>query len=594
MYLCHTYVGLPVALLYSLITSFFLLSYFQNKEKTNIILFYIGVVHLSSLFLMPIMCITIVLLPTEDLFLQYNDKLYFYIINIISYANHALNKVIYPFIKIYYESGYISTKDKFMHISLKDWIIEFSQFLLLIIGIIVFLILGLISEKYSDIFVFLLNYLNILDLIKVYLEISYSIGNLTLYYNKVFKLNEEYKYFIIGKISIYRRKKLESFKKNFKTLYQYNLTYIEHNPKFNYLSEIPSFINKIKSEEYLKKEELEEIEPLFIDEKMNKKTLENLVCRHYKKCKNYYRKLDRIKNVEEDVLGQKEQINNEKFIYKLFRKIKSRKCEKYFFYFFVFLCLLIFLQDIYLNSSKFKKVNVDEYCNSTSVYNDIEQDKDLNGGFFPEFISCLIIYPIIYLCLNIATGIYIIPMLYSLINRRSLTGNFLYAKNSSDTIDLIESLGNITEMIFPSIYLSSVLYGMIFYSSSSNEKKIEFDVDCLTFFQIPNFEYIFYYKYIPFLIFIIIMRYFESINLKCIKCLKLKIHISDECYFDPRKIDSCFQPCYKERRLEYIDEGRKVIMGNKNSELNQKLISYNNNIIVPTIPNNINYNNSFQ
>ena len=38
---------------------------------------------------------------------------------------------------------------------------------------------------------------------------------------------------------------------------------------------------------------------------MNNKTLEKLVCRHYKKCKNYYRKLDRIKNVEEDVLGQK-------------------------------------------------------------------------------------------------------------------------------------------------------------------------------------------------------------------------------------------------------------------------------------------------
>ena len=74
MYFFHTYIGLPVALLYSLITSFFLLSYFQNKEKTNIILFYIGVVHLSSLFLMPIMCFTIVLLPTEDIFFQYNDK----------------------------------------------------------------------------------------------------------------------------------------------------------------------------------------------------------------------------------------------------------------------------------------------------------------------------------------------------------------------------------------------------------------------------------------------------------------------------------------------------------------------------------------
>jgi hypothetical protein len=231
---------------------------------------------------MPIICITIVLLPTEDFLIQYNEKVYSYIIDIISYANHALNKLIYPIIKIYCQSGYISAKYKFIHISLKDWILEFFDFWYSIIIIIVSLILRAVSEEQANVFEFLLNYLNILDLIKVYIEIAYSIGNLTLYYNKVIKLKEEYKYFIIGKISIFRRKKIESFKKHFKTLCQLNLTYIKDNAKFNSLSEIPTFIDKIKSEQYFKEEELGLIEPEFLDENMTRKKLESFK-KHFKK-----------------------------------------------------------------------------------------------------------------------------------------------------------------------------------------------------------------------------------------------------------------------------------------------------------------------
>ena len=120
MYFFHIYIGLPVAFLYSLIISYILLSYFQNKEKTNMLLFYIGVIHLSSLFIMPMMCMTIVLLPTEDYFFQYNEKVYSYIIDTISYVNHALNKIVYPIIKMYCQSGYISTTYKFINISFKD------------------------------------------------------------------------------------------------------------------------------------------------------------------------------------------------------------------------------------------------------------------------------------------------------------------------------------------------------------------------------------------------------------------------------------------------------------------------------------------
>lgn len=158
-------------------------------------------------------------------------------------------------------------------------------------------------------------------------------------------------------------------------------------------------------------------------------------------------------------MGQKEQVQNERCIDKLLKCFiccKTERCKKILFWFFAFLCLLILLQDIGLHmTSTFNKVDDDGICNSTSN----EEKEGMN--IFAEIFSCLIIYPIIYLWLYLAIGVFILPLLYALINRRSITGNFLYAKKSSDTIDLAESLGNLTEMIFPAIYLSSVLYGMI-------------------------------------------------------------------------------------------------------------------------------------
>ena len=73
---------------------------------------------------MPIMCCTLVLLPMNDPFIDYNDKTYRLIINIISYANHVLNKLVYPFIEIYCSSGYISKCNKLFRLSIKQWIID--------------------------------------------------------------------------------------------------------------------------------------------------------------------------------------------------------------------------------------------------------------------------------------------------------------------------------------------------------------------------------------------------------------------------------------------------------------------------------------
>ena len=188
-----------------------------------------------------------------------------------------------------------------------------------------------------------------------------------------------------------------------------------------------------------------------------------------------------------------------------------------------------------------------------------------------------------------------------LINRTPITGDFIYAKNSSDTIDLVESLGNITEMVFPSLYLSSVFYGMIYYASLSDEENIAFDLDCLTFFHIPKFKLLLYYKYIPILFAIGVTRYCESIKLKCLKCIKCighTINISDLCYFDAT---CCIKKsCFSNQRMYYIEEGRREranmpntvpIMNNINNIGMNTYTVYNNNIYIDST-NNI-YNNNY-
>ena len=70
---------------------------------------------------------------------------------------------------------------------------------------------------------------------------------------------------------------------HFKKLCQLNLTYIKDNSKFNCLSEIPTFIDKIKSEQYFEMEELGLIEPEILDESMTRQKLESIISEPYEK-----------------------------------------------------------------------------------------------------------------------------------------------------------------------------------------------------------------------------------------------------------------------------------------------------------------------
>ena len=278
MFLAHYYIGLPFSFAYSLIISFFLLKYFQDSKKTNTLLFIIGVIHLSSLFLMPIMCCTLVLLPVDEPFIEYNDLVYRRIIKIITYSNHVLNKLIYPMIEIYCSSGYISFFKKLFCCSIKQLLVDLFNFWYSIALMIIYL---LFKNFYDNTFDFLLNYLNILDLVNIYLEIGYSLGSITLLYKKTFKAIEEYENFLLGKLSIYKKENIEKFKEPYKKVFQNCQPYIKDNVKYKDFGEIKNFIEEINNKNYFEIEKFESKE----SQEMTPKKLENLISKQYEECK---------------------------------------------------------------------------------------------------------------------------------------------------------------------------------------------------------------------------------------------------------------------------------------------------------------------
>ena len=541
MPIANWYVGLPISFAYSLVISFFLLYYFLNMNKTNKFLFIIGVVHLSSLFLMPIMCFTLVLLPTGNVpVVEYNDVAYRRIINIISYTNHVLNKLVYPMVKIYCSSGYISKFHKIFHISLKELFLDLLGIWYSILLIILYFFF---RKFYDNTFQFLLNYLNIFDLLTFYFEIGFSLGSINVIYDKAFGKKSEYENFLLGKISKYIEEEnlISEFSKNYSEIYN---KYCLYNSKFQNLDEIEYIINIIKES---KNPELRKALLILtksgetIDQNMTQKKLENKISKPYKECKEYIRKFDRFNNLKNELKGRTNEEN------------KKRNCctscinsctsyNKCYFIFYCILCGLIVLAEI--NSPMLKTEN---YRDTTAEY---EAKKSFH---FIEIILMLLAFPVVFVGLFISISLYILPLLYSLINRKIVTGDFFYAKKSSDTIDLVESLKEITEMVCPCLYVSSFFYGFVYFST--REEKL--DINTLYFFEIPHSNIILFSKDGYLLICILITKFFEKIY---INCIDFELNINDECYFDKNgKCGSCCCNCssYINKRSEYIEIGKK-------------------------------------
>lgn len=91
--------ALPASLVYSFIIAFCILYYFSRKKENpkGWIIFIIATLHLSLVFVLPVI-VLMVLHPGDERITFENDPKKSYIaITYLSYLNHVLNKVVYPY-----------------------------------------------------------------------------------------------------------------------------------------------------------------------------------------------------------------------------------------------------------------------------------------------------------------------------------------------------------------------------------------------------------------------------------------------------------------------------------------------------------------
>ena len=193
---------LPATLVYSLIFSFGFLFYFKKEKNSDCFISGIVIIHLAIIFVTPVIVLMALFNDDEAFKVRFIKDSYkcSLFIEIVSYINHGLNKLFYPGYIFYKESGFISTCFKIFPITFKAWF----NFLIdlwvipcaIILGIIFLIFKEQILDIYDNFGTYLLNYLNILDLILYYYEFGFSIWDCFRYFYRTCKCcqnGDEYK-----------------------------------------------------------------------------------------------------------------------------------------------------------------------------------------------------------------------------------------------------------------------------------------------------------------------------------------------------------------------------------------------------------------
>ena len=153
------------------------------------------------------------------------------------------------------------------------------------------------------------------------------------------------------------------------------------------------------------------------------------------------------------------------------------------------------------------------------------------------FIGYIFLFPLI----AISTGIYIIPILYTVIKRQFITSEIIYDRGFSNNLEIILNVKKITSSVAASMYLGALfLIHFLSKEKPTEEKYKEF----FQFFDIPFTEAVFALKFV-FLVFVMVITNLEYINFRC-----FEISIPDEGNF---YLDNC---------LFEICNGRKIFIGN--------------------------------
>jgi len=290
---------------YSFIMSCIFLNYYSKRENNvncfcKIFISIILVCHLSLFFAMPMLLYTNVV--EEEHCLYKNDiKKLKSLIEKIGLINAAFNNIIYPFLIIYFSSGYFSLLFIFTRISIKEFIFYYAPIIIiLILAAIYFIFQNFFKYIYDNYIVFLLNYLNLYNLFYLYFLIGFSIGAIVRDFYKYFKLEDEYISFLLGKLFFYEKETKESFKKYYEELLQINIGYLENEKNINLKNkketdnfskikkEIQNFFEEINSLKYCRYNNEENIINNVNNQNnlLNLDELEKLIAKPYKECKD--------------------------------------------------------------------------------------------------------------------------------------------------------------------------------------------------------------------------------------------------------------------------------------------------------------------
>ena len=557
---------------YSFIISCIFLNYYSKRESNvnncfcTIFISIILVCHLSLFFAMPMLLFINV--EKENNCPYKNDvKKLKILIESIGLINAALNNFIYPFLIIYFSSGYFSLLYIFTRISIKEFIFYYAPIIIiLILAVIYFTFQNFFEYIYENYIVFFLNFSNLYNVLYLYFLIGFSVGAIVRDFYKYFKLEDEYNSFLLGKLFFYEKETKESFKKYYEELLQINIGYLENEKNINLKNkketdnfseikkEIQNFFEEINSLKYCRYDNEENIinNVNSLNNVLNLNELEKLIAKPYKECKDLKRKLEKIDYLRTNEINKIKGIkNNSQCCESKCCKSKCCKITKYIF--FAVICLAIlgseekyyeqYQHEINYNKTAlmFYNINNNKTNNNATNYNNVAL-----------VIGNIILYPLFYFIVFFLAGIYYYPFIYSIRKRTFITGEFFYGKKCSDMLGIITSVKEMTKYMNPLFYLNCLYYlafirkekFTVFTKHGDNPYVI------LEYFKFPYTKLVLTFKYAILLLFILITRSFERINFIC-----FNINICDECTFEPRDKEPCLKKCLEGKRNDYIQQG---------------------------------------
>ena len=561
-----------VGYIYSFLISLVFISYYRNRKYSNCLIFFINVIHMSLIFFLPI--ISYISLSNYKVFVLIKDGAKcFTTIKIINMVNQVLNKLIYPLIVVYYQSGYCTLFNKITHLTFSDFFWELYAYPFIVIIIIIYFPLKeeLLSIYHNDELLYFLNYLNIWDLICTYFEIGFSCGSLLRYFYAVFTRREEYRMFILGRLSLYEHNIKQEFSHRFTKFSLLANLYSADINKYK-LDSVNKFLSDIDKNEYFERDRYKNQ-----FEKVNhikKSDLEKVLSKSFGLCKYYHRIILRIESMREHQINIITNNYKKRCCGCLYRCCIADCFKRIKCLIFAIICIAILVAEgfYFANSNEQLEIYKNNTRNLTEIFiQDIgNNNTNITGSNMAIQLGWLVVlYPLFLIIIFATCGIYLIPILYAVIRRTIITGDFIYQKGTADTLQLVKSVRKLSSMIFSSLYLSSLFYiTFILRESFPYNSKGEY-TEFLKFYEVPLSPVILALRYFYIIFVIFLTRIIEKINCKC-----FEIGICDECCFEPRPCEPCCNPCIKGKRKTYIQEGRREIIrliGNDNPYITKRL-----------------------